>query len=489
MLSGCLAFPAVADEFFANSYAIVVGIDNYPSPHWPKLNYAVADARAIARYLGAQGYEVITLYEQQATKQAILAAMQNTLAPRLKTSDRVLVFFAGHGETETLGGKDRGYIVPYDGAKQSAGFISMEDLFAESSYMGDARHQLFIIDSCYGGLLANTRASVVDPGVPDYLSQITKRFARQAITAGGKDQQVLDTGPGGHSYFVDFLLEALRDGLADTNGDGYITFNELTAYLIPRASNNQQTPSAGILPGHGAGEYLFKVPGARAAVQHTRVEPPPGARRGANSPPVQDRAERTEPVNAAPSNASRPAQTSPKAGESEADRILRSIGREPASAQAANAVEINSESGKATPLHTQREDLASIQRRYNASARDIIDSMGDSPTQTANYGWIEKMRSYTSDDTPARFQREVVGTTSPLLWGLVFDPAQAGHTQISLSVSTPPYAELILNLDGHLASSLTKGTMVGFRGQPVALSRNPFRLTFKVSMSDLRIMP
>jgi hypothetical protein len=388
-----------------------------------------------------------------------------------------LFFFAGHGDSETLGGMERGYIVPYDGGIQSAGFISMEDLFAESSYMGDARHQLFIMDSCYGGLLAVTRGSVVDPGVPDYLEQITKRSARQVITAGGKEQRVLDTGPGGHSYFVNFLLEALRDGRADTNGDGYVTFNELTAYLIPRASNSLQTPSAGILPGHGAGEYLFKVPGARAAIRQPGVEAPAGVRRGAPSPPARESSEHTEPVTVPPTNASRPANTMPKAGESEADQILRSIGREPAS----------------PPMNASRdpgyEDLNSIKKRYDATARGIIDSMGDTPTQTANYGWIEKMRSYANDDTPARFQREVVGTTSPLLWGLVFDPAGAGHTQISLSVSTPPYAELILNLDGRLTSSLTKGTMVGFRGQPVALSRNPFRLTFKVSMSDLRTMP
>jgi hypothetical protein len=296
------------------------------------------------------------------------------------------------------------------------------------------------------------------------------------ITAGGKDQQVLDTGPGGHSYFVDLLLEALRDGRADTNGDGYITFNELAAYLIPRASNNLQTPSAGILPGHGAGEYIFKVPGATAAVGQPRIEPPPGARRAANPPPVQESAERTEPVNVAPSNAGRPPDPKPSGGGSAAERILGSIGREPAS----------------QPMNTSRdpgsEDLASIRKRYDAQAQEIIDSMRDGPTQAATNPWLEKVRSYASDGTPARFQREVVGTTSPVLWGLVFDPAGAGHTQISLSVSTPPYAELILNLDGHLASALARGTMVGFRGQPVALSRNPFRLTFKVSMSDLQIM-
>lgn len=207
--------------------------------------------------------------------------MQNRLAPKLKTKDRVLVFFAGHGYTETLGGKDRGYIVPYDGDTQSAGYISMDELETLSDYMGDARHQVFVMDSCYGGLLAVTRASLVNPNIPDYLNNVADRVARQVITAGGKNQQVLDGGPKGHSYFVDYLLEALADGKADTNGDGYITFSELSSYLGPRASNRQQTPMFGSLAGHQAGEYLFRSPLGRLVPLVSKNEPVSGPVRGA----------------------------------------------------------------------------------------------------------------------------------------------------------------------------------------------------------------
>lgn len=270
-----------ADPFFEKSYAVVIGIDHYPSQAWPQLRYGVKDAHAIEAYLNKQNYdEIISLYDQQATKQAIIAALQNHIAPKLKSKDRVLIFFAGHGFTETLGGKDRGYIVPYDGDTQSAGYISMDELETLSDYMGNARHQLFIMDSCYGGLLAVTRGSLVNPNIPDYLNNISGRVAREVITAGGKDQQVLDGGPNGHSYFVDYLLEALADGMADTNGDGYITFSELSSYLIPRASNRQQTPAFGVLSGHQAGEYLFRSPTARVPLI-AAGEPASGPLRGA----------------------------------------------------------------------------------------------------------------------------------------------------------------------------------------------------------------
>ena len=60
-------------QYFANSYAVVIGIDHYESPtRWVTLGYAVKDAKAIADLLRSQGFSVIPLYETQATKSAIL---------------------------------------------------------------------------------------------------------------------------------------------------------------------------------------------------------------------------------------------------------------------------------------------------------------------------------------------------------------------------------------------------------------------------------
>jgi hypothetical protein len=262
-LGGVLALvtiPQAQAQYYERSYALVVGIDAYPSANWPKLQYAKRDAQGVARFLLSQGFEVITLLDAQATKTAIIARMQNDLARRVKKNDRVLFFFAGHGYTEELGDEDFGYIVPYDGGEISATYISMEELRAQSDKMKKAKHQLFILDACYGGLFGTRGAQGKNPKIPNYLKEITKRSARQFITAGGKDQQVLDGAACGHSFFTCALLEALQDGLGDTNNDGYITFSELTGYLIPRASNDYQTPAAGTLPRHGLGEFVFRSP-------------------------------------------------------------------------------------------------------------------------------------------------------------------------------------------------------------------------------------
>ena len=268
-LGTSLAGSAGAGPYYANSYALVVGIDDYRGSGWPRLGYARRDAEAVAALLRGQGFQVTALYDAQATKTAIVSALQTRLAPRLEPDDRVLVFFAGHGDTEHLGGQDFGYLVPYDATDDSATYLSMEELRTLSEKMGRAKHQLFILNACYGGLFG-LRGQVlrVDSGVSGYLQEITRRAAREFITAGGRDQQVLDGGPGGLSFLTYYLLEALGDRhLADSDGDGAMTFPELAGYLLPRATNAYQTPVAGALPGHGGGEFVFFTDAAAAGQQ------------------------------------------------------------------------------------------------------------------------------------------------------------------------------------------------------------------------------
>jgi len=264
-------FSATAGEagapLFSKSYAIVVGIDVYPHQRWARLNYAVKDAQGVAEFLRTQGFEVTELYEKRATKQAIVSEIEDRLAAKLTAQDRVLFFFAGHGATRTLGDEQRGYLVAYDGTDSFASLLPMSHVRDLSSAMAMAKHQLFILDACFGGLLA-MRGSTVDPRTPNYVDEITKRRARQVLTAGGANQRVVDSGPGGHSLFTGQLLKALTGGLGDANGDGYITFSELSSYIQVAASQYNQTPGVSELYGHEQGDFVF--------VNTARKTPSPG---------------------------------------------------------------------------------------------------------------------------------------------------------------------------------------------------------------------
>jgi len=252
--------PRAAATGYANSWAILVGIDNYPK--WPRLQYAVNDAEGVEQLLtqkfGFAKERVITLKNEQATRQGILAAFHDRLAHGgLQPNDRVFMFFAGHGATKKLSsGRDLGYIVPFDADpdKLATDAIPMTEIqnIAESL---PAKHALFVMDACYSGL-GLTR------GVANasFLRDNARRLGRQMLTAGGADQLVADGGPNGHSVFTWTLMQALG-GKADLNGDGLITATELAAYVAPAVSSvSRQTPAFGSLPGSEGGDFVFELP-------------------------------------------------------------------------------------------------------------------------------------------------------------------------------------------------------------------------------------
>ena len=261
-------------QSFARSYALVVGIDEYPSSsRLGDLEYATKDARAIADYLDGQGFVVETLYNAEATREAIVAGLHG-LARRLRTNDRVLFFYAGHGYSETLGGSDWGYLVPYDGTDDSASYLPMDQLQNLAARMGTARHLLFIMDACFSGLFG-VRSVRLDISVPNYIEQVSGRIARQALTAGDSRQAVLDVGPFGHSLFTGYLLRGLRDGAADLNLDGFITLSELMSFLVPAATSPYQTPAQYDLPAHEGGEFIFSTTGPLPSTRTPPSPPPP----------------------------------------------------------------------------------------------------------------------------------------------------------------------------------------------------------------------
>lgn len=250
--------PSLASAY-NNSWAIVVGIDDYAK--WPKLHYAAHDAQSVRETLiekfGFASERIVSLKNAEATRTGILAAFHDTLAhDDVKKDDRIFVFFAGHGATRQLSsGRDLGYIVPVDSdPKQFAtDAIPMTEIqnIAESL---NAKHVFFVMDACYSGL------GLTRGGSANFLRDNAKRIGRQMLTAGGTDQLVADGGPNGHSIFTWTLLQGLS-GKGDLNGDGLITATELAAYVAPAVSSvSAQTPAFGSLPGSEGGDFVFELP-------------------------------------------------------------------------------------------------------------------------------------------------------------------------------------------------------------------------------------
>ena len=247
---------------YDRSWALIIGINDYENV--PDLHYAVEDALAIKNMLinefNFSRNNVRVLIDKEATQSNINKEMSKLLKSA-GVNDRVVFYFAGHGETEELGLEEvaTGFLMPSDADVENLYFsaIPMEDLRSVSKF-SKAKHMLFLVDACYSGLAAvNTRG--LSTNSPNYIDKITQENARQIITAGQKDEKVLEKDEWEHSAFTKNLISGLKDKKANSNGDDFITGSELGFYLQEKVSldtENSQTPQVKRLTTH-EGEMIF----------------------------------------------------------------------------------------------------------------------------------------------------------------------------------------------------------------------------------------
>ena len=252
------------DDIYDNSYALIIGINEYE--HVQKLTYAVSDAESIHEMLMTlfdfPEENITILKNEEANKQSILKVFSE-ITTKAENNDRVLIYFAGHGKTlELTEGGERGYLLPVDGNEDlylsSIGMDELEKL----SEMSRAKHMLYLVDACYGGLAAiSSRGSrgLDVTSTPNYIDKITRNRGVQIITAGGKDEEVQEKAKWGASAFTLNLKRGLKDGNADLDADGYITADELGLFLKKKVtidSDNQQTPQYARMTSQ-EGEFVF----------------------------------------------------------------------------------------------------------------------------------------------------------------------------------------------------------------------------------------
>jgi hypothetical protein len=245
-------------KIYDHKVAVVIGINKY-NP-WPGLEYAVNDAESIRDKLKKMGYDkVIELYNRQATRAAILRVLGDDLLKMLGPNDSLLVYFAGHGQTEPLAdGQEEGYIIPVDGALDNYQGTAISMTYIHSLIKKyKAKHILFVFDSCYSGLGLKRGGGQRSKGT--FVMNMSQKTARQIITAGGKDEQAQESR--GHGVFTKAFLDALnKNGENIMIKDGYILASDLGQFLrkqVGEKTGFSQTPLYGWLDGEG--DFIFEI--------------------------------------------------------------------------------------------------------------------------------------------------------------------------------------------------------------------------------------
>jgi formylglycine-generating enzyme required for sulfatase activity len=264
---------------FGGSYALVIGVSEY-SAGWPKLPGVKNDVAVVSKTLEGKGFKVTTLLDPDGA--ALEKGFEKFVEQYGNREDnRLLIYFAGHGHTITpkYGGAPLGYIVPtnapdpYDDLSRFRRVSMSMKRIEEYSVNIDARHVLFLFDSCFSGsLFAISRA------VPEHINYKTGKPVRQYITSGSSDETVPDV-----SIFRSQFVEALN-GEGDVNGDGYVTGTELGEFLqesVVNYSRGSQHPQYGKIrhPRLDKGDFVFLAGGsvlteqqALATAQSKRAE-------------------------------------------------------------------------------------------------------------------------------------------------------------------------------------------------------------------------
>lgn len=244
---------------YQQSRALIIGIDEYPHLNAMPLATAVKGAYAVADLLEADyAFTVTRLFDSQATKSAILAALE--ALTQTAPDDRVLIYFAGHGLTrQNIHGGELGYLAAHDtSANEWTTALKMDDV-TEQAQLIPAKHILYVLDTCFGGLALGTRAV----GSERMLEDLLLRRSLQVIAAGKANQEVTDRwGVEEHSIFTGLFLEGLRGAAASPRG--LLTGRRLGQYLEEQVgihTASRQTPQYGPLLGGEGGDFIFREAG------------------------------------------------------------------------------------------------------------------------------------------------------------------------------------------------------------------------------------
>ena len=148
--------------------ALCIGINNYPGTHMD-LSGCVNDANDWAAALSERGYSVSKLLDTQATKAAMVAAMNGLLASAA-AGDDVVISFSGHGtyqpdsDGDEIDGLDEA-LCPHD-IQTGGGALTDDEIRVIFANRKTGVKLLFISDSCHSGTVNRAAPSEPEADAP-----------------------------------------------------------------------------------------------------------------------------------------------------------------------------------------------------------------------------------------------------------------------------------------------------------------------------------
>jgi len=213
-----------------NRYAVLIGCNNYPEDpeKLPPLYRAESDVRGMQEVLidkdigGFEPSNVLLFMNQPHHEILREIATCLDLAQR---DDLVLLYFSGHGKLDS---GNKLHLTTTNTNTDLLGVTSLP-VSAIKEFIDRSRSEkiVWILDCCYSGAVGE----VFKGGDVDSELQIASGGKGKYIMTASTGIQVAEEKEGDdYSLFTKYLLQGLRSGDADLNGDGVITVDELFSY-------------------------------------------------------------------------------------------------------------------------------------------------------------------------------------------------------------------------------------------------------------------
>lgn len=224
---------------YHNTYAVIVGISQYAKDNnIPALKFAHRDAQEFASFLQSKtggnvpAGNIRLLINENATVAAVYNAL-TWLTETCKKDDLVYFYFAGHGDKESQTIYNLGFLLTYNTPRPNYknNALRIEDLndYANTLSVTNNANVVLITDACHSGdMTGNTFhwSSLVG----EDLRKVKDKEIRIASCTSNQLSAEDKAWGGGRGVFSWYLVNGLK-GLADKDGDGIVSVEDIRIYL------------------------------------------------------------------------------------------------------------------------------------------------------------------------------------------------------------------------------------------------------------------
>jgi WD40 repeat protein/tetratricopeptide (TPR) repeat protein len=235
-------FNTNSSAFAPKTYAVVIGVANYPNLTKSKqLNYSDDDALLMVDYLKTWDNVELYLYTNEiATDPSVIGRrISDILRNKVTAADKVILYFSGHGD---ISQEDKnGYLLLHNVDNPTVVEYSWSDALPidkiKTSILNSEIRKdnvYLIFDACKSGYTGSNQTGTNPAGH----EKIVMLLSSQVDQDSQEDDQLE------HSLFSYYLINGLK-GLADLNSDFSISKAELEQYVIENVqtkSNESQMP-------------------------------------------------------------------------------------------------------------------------------------------------------------------------------------------------------------------------------------------------------